>query len=243
MLVHPALAALQGRLIVSVQAEQQEPFYQPEAFLAMARSVVDGGAAGLRLAGARDVALAREAFGDAMPIMGLTKPVPLPDNWRECVYITPTLADALSLIAAGASLVALDGTARPRPGGETLATIVQALKAQAPQVGIIADIDIPASADFALAAGVDALATTLAGYTQESARSALINTPDWDLLAQLVVRSPVPVILEGRVASPADVAKGLQMGGFAVVVGSAITRPHLITAGFAAACASPQGLV
>jgi N-acylglucosamine-6-phosphate 2-epimerase len=44
-----------------------------------------------------------------------------------------------------------------------------------------------------------------------------------------------PVIAEGRIWEPAEAAHALALGAFAVVVGSAITRPQLITARFARA--------
>jgi N-acylglucosamine-6-phosphate 2-epimerase len=40
------------------------------------------------------------------------------------------------------------------------------------------------------------------------------------------------VILEGRVWSPDEVKQAYEYGAFAVVVGSAITRPQLITKRF-----------
>ena len=42
----------------------------------------------------------------------------------------------------------------------------------------------------------------------------------------------IPVIAEGRVSTPDDVRAALAAGAFAVVVGSMITRPHLITQHF-----------
>ena len=84
----------------------------------------------------------------------------------------------------------------------------------------------------AVAAGVACIGTTLSGYTPQSPR---LEGPDWALLEALVAATPVPVILEGRVWEPAEVTQAFRLGAFAVVVGSAITRPQLITARFASA--------
>ena len=44
-----------------------------------------------------------------------------------------------------------------------------------------------------------------------------------------------PVFAEGRYNTPLEAAKGIENGAWAVVVGSAITRPHLITKWFSEA--------
>jgi len=79
--------------------------------------------------------------------------------------------------------------------------------------------------------GADILSTTLAGYTLESAASPS-DAPDFELLEQLVSNTDCPVILEGRIWSPAQVDKAFEIGAHAVVIGSAITRPQLITKKF-----------
>ncbi len=52
------------------------------------------------------------------------------------------------------------------------------------------------------------------------------------MLKKLVEHVNVPVILEGRVWHPEEVKKAFAYGAYAVVVGSAITRPQLITERF-----------
>jgi N-acylglucosamine-6-phosphate 2-epimerase len=42
----------------------------------------------------------------------------------------------------------------------------------------------------------------------------------------------VPVIAEGRINTPEQAVHALELGAFAVVVGSAITRPQVITRKF-----------
>ena len=78
--------------------------------------------------------------------------------------------------------------------------------------------------------GADILSTTLAGYTLESKDSP--QGPDFPLLEALVKEVEVPVILEGRIWTPEEVDKAFAIGAHSVVIGSAITRPQLITKRF-----------
>ena len=78
--------------------------------------------------------------------------------------------------------------------------------------------------------GADIISTTLAGYTDESGIAG--ETPDFDLLEKLVNTVKKPVFLEGRVWYPEEVKKAFELGAHSVVIGSAITRPHLITKRF-----------
>ena len=91
------IESLKGKVIVSSQAMPNEPFYDEKAMMALMQSVVNGGAAGLRVAGKRDVINAT-TFG--IPVVGLTKPDKLPENWRSVVYITPGIKEVKELIEA-----------------------------------------------------------------------------------------------------------------------------------------------
>lgn len=74
--------------------------------------------------------------------------------------------------------------------------------------------------------------TTLSGYTGDSPRQP---GPDFELIETLAQGLGVPVIAEGRIAIPEQAARALELGAWAVVVGSAITRPRWITEQFAGA--------
>ena len=222
------LARLRGRLVVSCQAREGNPLHGPAFMAAMAEAAVLGGAAGIRADGAADVAAIRAAVGPDVPIMGIAK-AKQPDG---SLFITPDAAGALGVIAAGARLVALDGTTRPRPGGETLAEVVAAIHAAGGAA--LADVGTLADARHALAAGVDAVGTTLSGYTPDSPKQA---GPDFDLLAALVAACPFPVFAEGRVWTREEARRALDLGAAFVVVGTAITNPTAITQRFVAALA------
>lgn len=218
---------LKGKIIVSSQAMPNEPFYDEKCMMAMMQSVVNGGASGLRVAGARDVRNAK-TFG--LPVIGLTKPNKLPENWRSIVYITPSLKDVEELIEADADIIAFDGTQRPRPNC-TLEDIIKKIKSS--RKLSMADISTLEEGINAEKLGVDIISTTLAGYTDDSGIAG--DTPDFELLEKLVKAVNVPVILEGRIWTTQDVQKGFELGAHCVVIGSAITRPQLIVKKFVTA--------
>ena len=129
------------------------------------------------------------------------------------------------LAALGCEIVALDATLRPRP--EPLAELFAAVHAAGALV--MADISTLEEARNASALGADIVGTTLAGYTPQS---RALHTPDWVLMDELR-GAELPFIAEGRLNSPAEAAQALKHGAFAVVVGSAITRPDVVTGWFA----------
>ncbi len=219
------LGKLKGQVIISVQAMPDEPLYNETAINAMMESVVNGGAKGLRLAGARDVKNAKKMFD--IPVIGLTKPDRLPANWKEIVYITPTLKEVNELIEADADIIAADATQRPRPK-ESLAEILKYIK----QYNKLAMADISTFEEGIKARelGFDIISTTLSGYTKESRQD--LTCPDFDLLSALVKELDCPVILEGRIWEPKEVDKAFDLGAHSVVIGSAVTRPQLITKRF-----------
>lgn len=219
------LKEIKNKIIVSVQAMPSEPLYKEGCMLAMMQSVVNGGASALRLAGARDVRKAKKEF--SLPVIGLTKPDVIPVNWKEIVYITPTINDAKDLIDAGADIVAFDGTSRPRPK-ESLQDIISYIK-DCNKLSM-ADISTLEEGVEVRKLGADIISTTLSGYTQNSSYEA--DEPDFDLLERLVKTLDCPVVLEGRVWEPAQVKKAFGLGAHSVVIGSAITRPQLIVKRF-----------
>lgn len=219
------IKSLKNKVIVSVQAMPNEPLYKEDCMFAMMQSVVNGGASALRVAGARDVKNAKTL---GIPVIGLTKPDGLPENWKEIVYITPTLKEVNELIDAGADVIAFDGTRRPRPNNCTLQEIVSRIKSANRYA--MADIATYDEAMYCAELGVDIISTTLSGYTQESLSDS--DTPDFELLQKIVENTDVPVILEGRIWEPSQVDKAFELGAHCVVIGSAITRPQLITKRF-----------
>jgi N-acylglucosamine-6-phosphate 2-epimerase len=222
------LACLRGGLIVSCQAEEGDPFYAPEYVALFARAAELGGAHAIRACGPDFIRAIRAAV--SLPIIGITK-----SSFGDgSVLITAGEADVEQVLDAGADLVAVDATKRIRPGGFSGPEFVTALKQRWRDTPLIADVSTFDEGMAASAAGADAVATTLSGYTPASAagRSAI---PDFGLLRELVRCLSVPVILEGRVNSPNLAARALRLGAFAVVVGTALTRPRVMVGAYLSA--------
>ncbi len=220
---------LKGKVVVSVQAMPSEPLYLEKCMVAMMKSVIKGGAGALRVAGARDVRNAKRLF--EVPVIGLTKPDVIPSNWQEIVYITPTIKEVIELVEAGADIIAFDGTMRPRPEGTKLEDLIKYVKLN--KRVSMADISTLEEAQNAEKLGADILSTTLSGYTQFSQNRG--DGPDFELLKELVENTNLPVVLEGRIWNPEEVTKAFELGAHCVVIGSAITRPQLITKRFVCA--------
>jgi N-acylglucosamine-6-phosphate 2-epimerase len=221
-----SLAALAGKIVVSCQAREENPLYGSLFMAAMAEAAVLGGAAGIRADGVMDIAAIRERIGPDVPIMGILK-TEMPDG---SLFITATASHAQEVIGAGASLVALDGTRRDRPGGESLASVVAAIHEAGGAA--LADIDTLDSAVYAIECGADAVGTTMAGYTPQRAK---VEGPDFALLEEVVGRVNVPVFAEGRIWTREEAARAFDLGASFIVVGTAITNPLAITERFVAA--------
>lgn len=218
---------LKGKIIISCQASFGDPIYEDGCILSIIKSVIIGGAGGLRLAGVRDISETKK-FSD-IPIIGITKPDPLPNNWKEIVYITPTFEDAKKISDAGADIIAIDGTLRPRPK-ETLSELIEKIHTELDKT-VMVDC---ATLEEGLACekyGADIISTTLSGYTGETLDKNN-GEPDFELLEALVNTVKCPVILEGRIWTVEQAKKAFELGAFAIVIGSAVTRPQLITKRF-----------
>lgn len=216
----PLMQQLRAGLIVSCQAEPGDPFNRPEYLALFARAAEMGGAVGIRARETENVRAIRQSV--ALPIIGLTK-----GKYEDgSVLITPSIREVEALLEAGADVVAVDATHRPRPGaGPTGTEFVADLRSRFPDVPLMADVSTLAEAVDAERAGANVVGTTLAGYTPGSAPAV---GPDWRLLREVVAACAGPVILEGRVSTPAHARRGLRLGAFAVVVGTAITRPRVM---------------
>lgn len=214
---------LQRGLIVSCQAGEGEPLHGCNIMQYMARAAVAGGAVGIRALYYDIESIKREVD---VPVVGLAKR-DYPDSE---VYITPTKKEVDAVLAAGADCVALDATLRPRPHGEDLADLVAYIRQKAPGTEIMADIATLQEAKNAEALGFDYVSTTLRGYTRET-RGAVL--PDIDFLAQVAAAvKKSKVIAEGGICEAGDIERINAVNPYAVVIGSAITRPAVTTEHF-----------
>jgi N-acylglucosamine-6-phosphate 2-epimerase len=147
------------------------------------------------------------------------------------VFITPTLEAARAVWEAGAEIIALDCTEQINHRGKPAYELLPVLKKEIPEAILFADVSTYREGVRAIESGADIVGPTLYGYTAETKH---IEQPDWREFARMCrdFKGKAYVIMEGHLYTPEDAMKCLYLGAHAVVVGSAITRPHLITKRF-----------
>jgi len=219
--VSETLERLRGGLIVSVQADADSVLNTPETIALLALCAVRNAAAGVRIEGTARIAAVRASVD--VPIVGIIKNAH--DGFEP--YITSTAGEIAQVAAAGATIVAFDATHRVRAGGASVSDLVAA----AHGCGLLAMADCATDAELAAAAraGADIVATTLAGYTRETAGRSL---PAFDLVATAAARHPF-VICEGGIGSVEDARTAFAAGAGAIVVGTAITNVDALVRRFA----------
>ena len=216
------LQDVKGKLIVSCQALPDEPLHSSFIMGRMALAAKEGGAAAIRAQSSADIMEIRKVTG--LPVIGLVK-----RNYEDSpIYITPTLKEVEELLATECEMIALDMTGRERPGKEKAEELV----ARIHEAGrlVLADISTYEEGMTAADIGADAISTTLSGYTPYSPQ---LSGPDVELVKRLSGELKIPVFAEGRINVPEDIKAVMEAGAYAPIVGSAITRPQLITAKFA----------
>ena len=213
---------IKGGLIVSCQALPGEPLYIEDDSMMplMARAAKEAGACGIRTNGIRDVIGIKKETN--LPVVGLIKKSY--EGYEP--YITFTIEEVDELAKAGADIIAIDCTLRERIDGRTVEEFIKFVKEKYPNVLFMADISNFEEGVNAFKAGIDMVGTTLSGYTSYTEKT---NEPDYNLVKSLVSAIDVPVIAEGRIHSPEQAVKMIELGAHAVVVGGAITRPLEIT--------------
>ena len=227
------IKTLKGKLIVSCQALPQEPLHSSFIMGRMARAAKEGGAAGIRANTKEDIKEIQEVTG--LPIIGIVKR----DYPDSAVYITPTMKEIEELMEVKPEIVAIDATGALRPGNMTLADFFHQIKEKYPEQKLMADCSTIEEALFADELGFDFIGTTMVGYTPQS-KGLKIKENDFEILRTILKKVKHPVIAEGNVNSPEKAKRVIELGSYAVVVGSSITRPQLITKGYAEAVNSVE---
>lgn len=216
---------LQGRLIVSCQALPEEPLHSSFIMGKMAVASAEGGAAGIRANTKEDIAEIKKNV--KLPIIGIIKR----DYDDSVVYITPTMKEIDELMEVGPEIIALDATSSIRPGNLKLTSFYKQIRKKYPNQLLMADCSTVEEAVHADEIGFDFIGTTLVGYTKQS-KGDKIEENDFAILRQILNRVSNKVIAEGNINTPEKAKRVKQLGVFSLVVGSAITRPQLITKAF-----------
>lgn len=219
------LDRIKNGLIVSCQALEDEPLHSSYIMGKMALAAKKGGAVGIRANSKEDIAEIKKMVD--LPIIGIVK-----RNYKDFnVYITPTMKEIDELVEVGVDIVAIDATNRERPYGKSLGNFVKDIREKYPNIILMADISNFEEAIKAEKLGFDIIATTLVGYTEYS-REESIDKNDFDFLKKIITNVNIPVIAEGKIDTPQKAKRCLELGTHSVVVGSAITRPQIITKKF-----------
>lgn len=213
-------------LIVSCQVVPEDPIYTDDMVVKMAEAAQWAGAVGIRANSPEQIRAIKKAVD--LPVIGLYKI----RRGDEEVFITPTLEAAKQVWEAGAEIIAMDCTDRMTKEGRRAWELVADVKREIPEAMIFADVSNYDEAKRAADLGVDIVAPTLFGYTEATKH---FETQDMRAFAKMCrdLGSDVYMMMEGHINTPEEAVKCLYLGAHAVVVGSAITRPHLTAKRFA----------
>ncbi len=214
------LDSLKGGLIVSCQVQHDDPIYSEDIVVKMAQAAEWAGAVGIRANSPEQIRAIKAAVN--LPIIGLYK------IWHDDtdVFITPTMESARQVWEAGADIIAMDCTGQTTHEKTMAYELLPQVKAAIPEAMTFADVATYEEAKRAVEAGADIVGPTLYGYTADTQD---IELPDLREFARMCrdFGDQAYMVMEGHIYTPEDAMKCIYLGAHAVVVGSAITRPHL----------------
>lgn len=214
------MSLLKRGLIVSCQAVKGEPLYGYGIMHLFAKAAKEGGATGIR-ALVDDVDSIKDEVN--LPVIGLVKEIYEDSE----IYITPTKAEVDRLLATKCDVLCMDATLRSRPGGITLEELYAYARENANGREIMADVSTIEEAINADKLGFDYISTTMRGYTPYTKEYEI---PDVDFVKECKDKvKNAKVIAEGGVFEVSHMEAISKVNPYAVVVGSAITRPKVIT--------------
>lgn len=218
--------SIKGTIIVSCQALPGEALYDDKRSLMpyMAQAAKMAGSKMIRTSSVRDIKAIKAETG--LPVIGLIK--------REYPgytgRITMTMREVDECLEAGSDIVSIDCTDCVRGDGLTAPEYLSLVRKRYPSIIIMADCATAEEAVSAYQSGADLVGSTMNGYTP--ATQHCTGGPNFALVAQMAGMLLCPVIAEGRVHTPEQARRMIEIGAWAVVVGGAITRPYEIAKRF-----------
>lgn len=214
------LDGLKDGLIVSCQVQKDDPIYTDDIVVKMAEAAKWAGAVAIRANSPEQIKAIKDKVD--LPMIGLWK------IWHDDtdVFITPTMDAARAVWEAGAEIIALDCTSQITHENTQAWDLIKTVKQEIPEAIIFADVSNMEEAARAVENGADIVAPRLYGYTKETEH---IEGADYRMFAEMcrTFRDEAFVMMEGHIYTPEDAMKCIYLGAHSVVVGSAITRPHL----------------
>lgn len=220
----PITSQIRRGLVVSCQLDRSEPLHTPQHCALFAQAATMGGAVGIRADGLENIKEIRATV--RLPIIGCIR-----TSYSDDIPLsTPRLEDVEALIRVGADIVAIDGTARQRPGMMVTGTdMIGEVRHRFPSAHIMADISSVEEARSAAEKGADAVSTVMFGRTAATFESAGVFENNLELIETIAAELPTPIFAEGFVWSPEEGRRAIEAGAYGVIVGGAITRPRILT--------------
>lgn len=218
------LEQLQGQLIVSCQALEDEPLYSDFIMMRMAKAAFQAGAKGIRANSIIDINRIKAEVD--LPMIGIIKQ----KYENSPVHISPSLVEINALLASPCEIIAMDATKRKRPK-ENLPSIISYIHETSDKL-TMADCSCVNDVISAINLEFDIISCTLVSYTEETKKLDIAEN-DFALLKVMIKLSHEAgkfFIAEGNIDSPKKAKRVLELGADSVVVGTAITRPREICA-------------
>ena len=213
---------LKGGIVVSCQSEGNDPFNSVEGVCLFAKAAELGGASAIRSEGVEKTKGILENV--EIPVIGLIKSY-YDDGF---VRITRDIREVESLLEIGVKVVAIDGTNRDSCGFKNGSDLINYIKRRYEGIEVLADISNLKEAKKCIDSGANYVSTTLNGYTPET-NKGIKKTPNFKLVRSIIEQTDAFVFAEGRITSVAEIRRFKKLGVYGVVVGTAITRPRIIT--------------
>lgn len=219
---------VKNKLIVSVQALEDEPLHSSFIMGRMARAVTQSGASGIRANTIEDIKEIKKESN--LPIIGIIK-----KNYEGSeVYITPTKKEIKELINIGVDVVALDARNLKRLKENSLDELLKFGRKISHSTLFMADCSNLEEAIFANKLGFDIISTTFYGKNNKTGLGNIFND-EMKPIQDLIDNIDSQLIIEGHVDTP-ELTK-LILDKYkdkilSIVIGSAITRPQFITKKF-----------